>query len=79
MSHLNRTQRAGIFVGTVILVCLVIFHSPWHGYFEVGESFFDWTSKKPLILWFSEVANVVASIAGVSALTGAFVYLFKSP
>ena len=78
MLSINSVQKVGFFVGAFAIISLVVFHSPWNGYFEIGDSILDWTAKEPMVFWLRKVSNVVALIAGVSTLTAVFAYLFKS-
>ena len=75
---MNSVQRIGLFLGAAAIIALVVLHSPWNGYFEIGDSILDWTAQEPMVFWLRKVSNVLALIAGVSALTAVFIYLFKS-
>jgi hypothetical protein len=78
-STMNQPQRVGIFVGIALLFGTLVLHSPWKGYFEIGDSFFDWVAKEPALFWFGSVSNLLASMGAIAALTVTFVLLFKTP
>ena len=89
---MNKFQRIGAFIAVVLVLVIVLLHSPWEGYtaaYYVDASgnipdsgaelaFFRCSSNAPIVDWFGSVLHVLVSLFFVGLLYAAWQYFFRT-
>jgi hypothetical protein len=91
---MNTVQKVGLFVGVSLECVALFLHAPWHGYDTenkglqlswgyiapetLDKPFLDWLSLGALTPWLGSVGYFLICVLMIAALTGLWVFLFRS-
>lgn len=91
---MNTVQKVGVFAGTALETVALFLHAPWSGYDTTNKAyriagtlvvpendkkpFWEWYSNGTLIPWLGSMEYFLICVAMIAALTGFWVYLFRS-